>query len=248
MKKFIITCAVAGALVSQADVVTNSITATQDTYLRRATPTADSGNMVTLMMWQGTSRPIMEYDLSGITGEITSVTLNVVMSGSKPNAWGMSVSPMVYTANNYSWVEGVGTTQNNTDALTTGSACHTNRNGNTFAAWEDSTGTALNNAESAALWDVVIGSTNGAAWVGGTTISITLDAATVEYYRDNYGKIVLGLSNPGGEATDFTIFSKDESSAWRHPTLTIVTVPEPASIGLLAISAVVLMLRRKLIR
>ena len=241
MKKFIAACTIAGALVSQAAVITTNVA--KDTYTRQGKPTMDIGGQNLVTFYQSSARMLMEVDLSGVTQQIGGVTLTVRMNdGANDENFTLSAYAMAYTANNYSWVEGTGMAESTVD---TGSACHSYSSGTT--PWEDSFGVGVGGITNAALWVDSLASMN-VTWTNGEYLTITLDADVFEFYRDNYGKIVIGMWSADAAAGNFSFNSRSAGNADRRPVITIETIPEPASIGLLAISAAVLMFRRRFMR
>ncbi|MCF7818817.1 MAG: PEP-CTERM sorting domain-containing protein [Kiritimatiellales bacterium] len=213
----------------------------KDTMLRSAT-TADAADLggATTAYFRGTgTRVIMEFDLGGLGQTVTNAVLKIRQASNVSGAYNVQVFSMVYTANNYAWLQGVGSSTGGTDASApadaSGAASYLYRfNGTTDLAWEDGSGTGVSDAGAAALWGAEIGQETGTGWASGTYSSIVLDAATIEASRTGSGKITIGLWDADGlgVAGNFNISAMEAATAAYRPVMEVMTIPEPATLGL----------------
>ncbi|MCF7864798.1 MAG: hypothetical protein K9L89_08415, partial [Kiritimatiellales bacterium] len=90
----------------------------KDTMLRSATTVdeADLGGATTAYFSKTGARVIMEFDLSGLGQTVTNAVLKIRQASNISGAYNVQVFPMVYTSNNYSWIQGVGTITSGSDA------------------------------------------------------------------------------------------------------------------------------------
>ncbi|MFA7368329.1 MAG: hypothetical protein WC334_01665 [Kiritimatiellales bacterium] len=229
MKKWIITL-VLSVFTTGAQAGASAPNCAQDTMLRSAADQADLGGATSAYFRQSGARVIMEFDLSGISLPVTNAVLKIRQSSNVSGTYNVQAFPMVYTTNNYLWIQGTGTSANGSNtsspADATSAASYKYRcNGTTDLPWENSSGTALTNAGTAELWGAQIGQVQGTDWTGGNYSSIILDAATVETYRTTCGKITIGLWDDAqlGQAANYQISTSEALNEENRPALEIQT-------------------------
>jgi hypothetical protein len=227
----------------------------QDTYLRGNSPVQNRGGQdVTVIFASASSpalmRPLHQFDFSGMPSlqagesfEVTSASIQFTTSyrnGSTPTDY-MDISVYELT---HSWIEGTGDGSN--PATTTGPG----------ATWNDydrgsTWGTAGGDYDATTmLMDTAYRDYKNAS----SNISLDLNTAGLAVVQDwlngvsdNNGVILMGLAT--GTYTQMNIPSQEDTlySASYRPKLVLEydVVPEPTTMGLLAVGGGLALLRRK---
>ena len=238
----------------QADLV--ALNPNKDTVMRASGTTDEADYGAATQLLANSPRLLFSFDLASVSGSITNAVLRLTMANSPTTvSWNYVVSPMVYTANNYSWLEGAGTSSTALESIqpadaTSAASYKWRRNGVTDLQWENLSGTGLNNMANAELWGASIGSASGTSWVSGNTITIALTASMLETFRTNgVGSITIGIDTTGTTASSSPfVWSKEAASAGNRPVLELQVIPEPATLGLFVVSSLGIILIRRVFR
>jgi hypothetical protein len=209
-------------------IAERSLAASQDVGVRStlANNRADTGMADGFLMFNSTTRGLLEFDLSAAEYEITNAVLKLTQIQNLTGTWEMSIYPLVYTSNNYNWYEGTGTalyaTNEESPATNANTACYLYSRDDALSPvqWEDSAGTPMANIAQAAVWNSAIATVSGTDSVAGNQIVFNLDAAELEKMRTNgVERISLGIWGTTSLSGNYILASKDNDDPDYHPVL-----------------------------
>ncbi len=174
--------------------------ASKDTFGRSNNRNRNSGASEQLLIAHMPNvRTLIAFDLSGITNEISGVELRFRQHNSMPDPISIVVAPMVGTANNTAWGEGVGNLGARGQNSQPGEACYA------FSAfrdvpWESASGDPVVDLGDPGLWNPPVTVLDRLKWEQGNWIRMPVnDVALLEKIRKSGNPtITFGLWGKAG--------------------------------------------------
>lgn len=203
MKKFsaVIFVALAGAAYAGE----LELTAAKDTFGRSSQRIRNSGASAQLAIANAPNiRTLIAFDLGSVTNEITGAEFRFRQNNTVPERISMVVAPMVNTARNAVWLEGVGDLGAIGHISRSGEACYA-YSAFSDVPWESAPNKPVVNLGDSNLWKPAVASLNGLLWEENRWVKVPIsDTALLEAIRTSETPVItFGLWGKSGNGIYF---------------------------------------------